>query len=109
MKAFDFEALETMDPEERSELICEYIDELPIANSSEMIGVARNLVGLSGEATAIGQSLLATVHYGLESSSSVHEIAKELLALVDGLVDLSSRSQEAAETLVMLVHDESFE
>jgi hypothetical protein len=109
MKAFDFELLETMDPEDRSELIREYLDELPIVASSGMIDVACNLLDLSGDATAIGQSLLETVHSGLESSISVHEIAEKLFLLVERLVDLSSQSQEAAEALVILVHDESFE
>jgi hypothetical protein len=122
MKNFDFEVLETMrelaiedspsSQAERSELLREYVDEMSEAttrsliapvDAGELLDVVSNMIDFSGDATGIGQSVLATIEYGLDAASSVQEAAEELLALVQRLVDLSAHSNDAAETLMMLV------
>jgi hypothetical protein len=124
MRNFDFEALETMRDlavegfpsveEERSDLLRDYADELSkaairspltIAVASELVGIASNMIDFSGDVTEVGSDLGSLVQYGLESSSDVHQLAAELLTMIYRLLELASHSNDAAETLIMLVRE----
>ena len=71
----------------------------------EVVQAAANALNVAADANTIACNLLGTIDWALETGRSFEEVAEELLAQVQGIIDLSWDAQNASEDLLLLVCD----